>query len=193
MERLTGKQFEQIIVDINRIYRQHMIAECGRYGVQAARMADGYQVMRSLPDFEGIVHGGRQFIFDCKVVSGASLILSEYRKIDKQSKGDKGKQGKRHRQYRHMMNRSDMGAMCGFLIHWNARELKTKSEPADTFWIPVHRESELWDRFETGEIGVLTRMDCAEFGVRIEWLNEFGKKPRPYYLTAILSSCVNND
>jgi len=174
---MKGSAFEKLIVERNAEYKSQKLACIGRYGVQAARMKDDWIIMSSLPDFEGTLQGGRQIIFDAKVCSQASMPLDQYRWETRAA---------RARQLRHMYERSAFGAVCFFLIHWPARQLKTKSEPAITFRFPVSVYSAFWLSFEAGEVRTLSRNDCENHGVVVSW-NAFGRgtKPRPDFLESI--------
>lgn len=176
-ERLTGKAFEKLLVEQHQVYKKANAASVGRYGVQVSIIKEGEKVvMQSLPDFEGIDQTSTCYIFDAKVCSQASFALDKYRDETK---------GSRRRQLNHMMERSRFGAFCAFLIHWNARELKTKSEPAETFWFPIHHSSFFWIQFECGEIKSINRDDCREYGSKIEWRKSpKGRKHRPDWLAA---------
>lgn len=156
---LTGSKFEEhTLTALERIEKKEL-GTFGRYGVQAVHTGKEWQIMQSLPDFEGIF-GTRQIIFDCKVCTQASFPWVKYR----ESTG-----GPRSRQLRHLRKRSRFGVVCGFLLHWNARELKTKAEPAVTFWLPVQDSSPYWELVEQGEIKSLTREDCRSMGVEVPW------------------------
>lgn len=178
---MKGKDFEKIIVERNREYRQHGTASVGRYGVQAARTNDEWIIMQSLPDFEGtLAPNGNQVIFDCKVCSQASMPLSPYREESK---------GSRRRQLRHMLDRSRFGAICFFLIHWPERELKTRTEPVMTWRFPVDVDSDFWRAFEAGEVKTLSRSDCEDHGDPIDWVTlGDGRTPRPDYLNGIVDT-----
>jgi len=160
--QFTGKQFEDVIARWARALGDS--GSVGRYGVQAIHTGGdrGIVVVKSLPDFEGILTGSpRQYIFDCKVCSQASFDLSPYR-------------DRKERQLRHMLQRSRFGAQCAFLIHWNPRSLKTKSEPAATYWFPVCHSMKFWHDFKAAEVRRITREDCACYGRGVSWA---GKKP----------------
>lgn len=138
------------------------IMTIGRYGVQARMMknpASGraeWQVVPSLPDFEGTLAGGRQIIIEAKTCSQASYPLYQT-------------QEKRPKQIAHMMKRSRFGALCFLLLHFNRRELKTKTEEATTYAIPVSRESKFWAEYENGGHKNLTRDEAELYGIRIPW------------------------
>lgn len=182
----AGRDFENVI--LQRLTHESDRKNChaGRYGVQVAivgKERDGrpkYQPMRSLPDFEGTLPGGRQFIFDAKVCSASKFDLQDYRLNDEV-------RGSKCRQLRHLLQRSSFGVVAFFLIHWNSRELKTKSEPAETFAFPVRRECPFWRAFLMGEIKAIRRADCHELGARVRWnrLSRSERKVRPDVLAAV--------
>jgi len=62
-EHLTGAKFEAIVKERCVQLKNLRLADIGRYGVQAVRTGDAWQVMQSLPDFEGVtrVKGGKRF------------------------------------------------------------------------------------------------------------------------------------
>lgn len=184
MDKLTGTEFEQIVEKRCQKYIDAGIAHIKRYGVQAVYTKHGrdgqpgWQIIKSKPDYEGVIRGAYQLIFDCKVESGASFDLGRYR--DETN-------GPKRRQLNHMFERSEYGVRCFFLIHWNARELKTKSEPAITYAFPVHPKMPFWVAFLNGEVKTLSRQECAELGRHIPW-TLFGERDRamqPDILAAI--------
>ena len=183
-ERLTGKALEQILVARHNEYKQANLASIGRYGVQCTQIgpnrSDIVQI-KSLPDFEGLKREkhyefGRHVIFDSKACSQASFNLNEYRK---ESKGSK------RRQLTHVLARSEYGAICFFLIHWNDRKLATKHEPPETFAFWIHSDSDFWLSFEAGEIKSFNRRHCVDYGTPIVW-NRLGRArtSRPDWLAA---------
>ena len=184
---MTGRDFEAVLVEQFRNYRTQGVASISRYGVQAIhRGKDDIVTMASLPDFEGLASGiATQVIFDAKVCSQASFNLSPYRKEVKSSN--------KERQLRHMLERSQFGAVCGFLIHWNARQLKTRSEPAATFWFPVST-SQFWDEFQRGELARISRDDCHELGLEVEWGcdSRRQRKARPQVLQVLKTAWERN-
>lgn len=177
--RLTGKEFERILVARHDEYRKYGHASVGRYGVQAVHTGDNQIVaIKSLPDFEGVSEwfGNRHIIFDAKVCSQASFNLSKYRELP-------GKSGDRRRQLTHMLERADFGSICFFLIHWNERELKKETIPAQTWMVPVSTSIEFWNRFERGEVKSLKLADCEEFGFEVVWKSfASGRTLRPDWL-----------
>ena len=178
--KLNGRDFEKIVKERLDAESDAGRIQAGRYGVQTAVVgsnSDGSPrlvAIKSLPDFEGCWPPiGQQFITDAKVVSGASFSLGEYRFLD-------DTKGRKARQLKHMYERSRVGVVCFFTIHFNARELKKKSEEAATFVFPVHHDVAFWESFLRGEVKSITREDCALIGNEVQW-NTRGRelKARP--------------
>lgn len=131
-----------------------------------------WQPMQSLPDFEGVLTGGQQFIFDAKVCSQASFPLAE--------------STMKERQLKHLKKRGRFGAICFFLIHFNARQLQTKSTIARTIAFPVRPNHPFWEAFDRGEVKRITEQDADLYGIRVEWNIAAGKrKSSPDLLAAI--------
>ncbi len=177
-EQLTGKDFEVFVKQRCDQLRAMRLASIGRYGVQAARRADQWVILSSLPDFEGVMNNGVQAIFDAKVCSGSSMSLKEYHRQTN---------GARSRQLSHMIERSAYGVRCFFLMHWNARELRTRMEPAITYAFPIHHDHRFWQEFEAGEIKSIRRFDCESYGQEIAWtlIGEKERRYRPDVLSAV--------
>ena len=66
------------------------------------------------------------------------------------------------------------------MIHWNERQLKTKSEVAETWWFPIHYEMKFWHEFKSAEVRRITRADCREYGTEVTW-----QKNKPDVLTTL--------
>lgn len=165
--QLTGKAFEDIIVPRLATLKTQRLACIDRPGVHAItirRFEDGTvqaRLIASLPDFQGVFgRPGREVIFDLKVCSQPAFDLSKYR-IETR--------GARSRQLRHMLDRSQFGSVCFFLIHWNERKLKTKFEPAITYAFPVCESSDFWNGFEAGTEKSIRRTHCETHGVEVPW------------------------
>lgn len=174
--KITGKRFEKLIDERLAWCRKNMLADAGKYGVQGAFQPEGeWRAQPSKPDYEGVVVGGRQFVFDAKVCSQSSFNLDKY--TTKIVDGKK-KRGSRRRQIDFMYNRSQFGAVCGLLIHWNPRELTRKTYCAETYWLPVSRDSSFWQCVESGSIRSITRSDCRMVGIRVDWTMT-GRKTDP--------------
>lgn len=177
MDNLTGKEFENLIIEQSAAYRKRGIADIERCGVQAVRMKDGWNIIKSKPDFEGVFHGGNQFIFDAKVCSQASFDLGKYREVGMAH-------GARSRQLRYMLKRSQFGATCFFLIHWNKREMKRSKRDAATFVFFVSHDIPFWEEFLKGNVKAIRYEDCMFGGVEIPWTPSFrGTKYRPNFLS----------
>ena len=175
-EDLSGKDFQALCKDRAGEYKKLGIALITEYGVQGV-FADGkWMPIQSLPDFEGVSASGHQFMFDCKVCSQASFALGPYRQDTRASKA---------RQLRHMRNRAAYNVPSFFLIHWNARILKTMSYPPETFIFPIE-DNEFWADFDAARVQSITREDCDRWGVRVEW-NLIGKSRtyRPEFFRAV--------
>ena len=160
-EQLKGTEFQNITKDRCAEYAALNIAHVGEYGVQGVFFEKKWTPIQSLPDFEGVAASGHQFIFDCKVESGATFDLGRFR-------DDTTPKGKKYRQLKHMRTRSRFGVPCFFLIHWNARVLTTKSFPPETYIFPV-LDNEFWDRFDTAHVKSFNRDDCDRYGVQVPW------------------------
>jgi penicillin-binding protein-related factor A (putative recombinase) len=166
-KEIGAKEFEAVVLFRLNQYEKDHKGHFGRYGVMTTFQRDPVTKilkltpMQSYPDFEGVVKGGRQIIFDCKVCSASSFNWSRYRSVTK---------GARHKQLKHMLARSNYGVTCFFLVHWNERALKTKTVPAATYAVPVRAGHPYWDAVESGEIKSLTIEDCRTVGVEIPWL-----------------------
>lgn len=159
-DRLTGREFEQILAARHAEYEKAGMASVGKYGVQMS-VQDGEKIaIQSLPDFEGVRNGGEQVIFDAKVCSQASFALAKYR--------GEPRRGARYRQLKHMRTRARFGSTCFFLVHWNARVLKTRSEAAETyaFWV---EDNWFWEAFDRREINSITREHCRDIGELVPW------------------------
>jgi len=161
-EKLSGKDFENLI-----LFRAHRLEEqgiltMGRYGTQVVMMNDDHGIPRwqpipSLPDFEGIVSGtGQQIIIEAKVCSQASYPIHQA--------------GKAHpKQFSHMLKRAEFGARCYLLLHFNGREMKTKSDPSTTYAIKVHPDLPLWREHAAAERLSIGRSEADLFGTPLEW------------------------
>lgn len=150
----------------------------GRYGVKAVYTPprfngdNPWKIIKSYPDIEGVLVGGRQWICECKVRSGSSFSLADDKFTDNQ--------------YRHLRNRGRLGVVSFILIHFNERELTKEIDPAQTWAVPVAPGMALWEQFESGELRSLSRSACAEQGERVEWTILPGqRKARPDILEAV--------
>ena len=131
---MKGKEWEKICKDeLRRLAKLGQLC-WGSYGVKAYMDPETKQwrPKRSLPDIEGILPGGRQWMFDCKVVSQSSWI---YESSDRKSQ---------LAQKEHMMDRSKFGGIGFFLVHFPERVLDSKSWDQSTWAVPVNEHNGLW-------------------------------------------------
>lgn len=184
LESMKGKDLEEAVLERAAQYKRLGTAHVSRCGVQAVMIgidqstgAPKWQVIRSLPDFEGVNSLGQQFIFDAKVCSLASFDLTPYRAETA---------GTKSRQLKHMFERSQFGVACFFLMHWNARSGKRFKEPHQTYLFPIVWNSDFWHGFLSAEIRSINRRHCEELGTVVEWnAADGGRKLRPDYLAAM--------
>lgn len=169
---MNWKEFEEVILQRIKTLEEMDSLTGGRYGVQGAFHNGEWRPIRSLPDFEGVLSGGRQWILEAKVCNAASFSLSD----------DKFKE----RQLRHLLKRSDFGALCGLLIHMPARELSKSVVLETTFAMPVYRNHPIWIQFDAGEIKSLSRTNLEHYAGVVKW-DTLGdeRKPRPDILGAL--------
>lgn len=159
---LKGKDLEALLLFRAEKLEEAKIMSLGRYGVQVTYRKDEkgqmmMQPMHSLPDFEGVIFGtGRQIIIETKVCSQASYPIYAT--------------GQKHpRQIDHMLKRSQFGALCFLLIHFNERELVRTQSPAVTYALPVHPNTNFWREYKAGERKSVTRGDCELYATQIPW------------------------
>jgi hypothetical protein len=181
---LKGKDLEALVLFRASKMEDDEILTLGRYGVQARMMNSltppfkpEWQVVPSLPDLEGVVFGtGRQIIIECKVCSQASYPIA-------------GTADKHPKQISHMMRRAEFGALCYLLIHFNARELTKKSDPAMTIAIPVDRDAFMWRMYLANELRTLSREAAKNYGIEVPW-NLYS--PRASKMTPDLTYLIPN-
>lgn len=168
---LTGREFEDACkfrMDHERGRGRGYMWKCG---VQSSFMKGEWKPIKSLPDFEGLAFS-RFFVLECKACSQASFSLDD----------DKFKR----RQLRHMLGVDEYGGLSLLALHFNGRTLKRGEEPPETWAIPVTMKSELWMSHDRGETKRITREDCREYGILIEWNAPDGcRVERPDLLAAI--------
>ena len=188
---IEWKDFEKIVLQRLDDERKDGLCHIKKYGIQATPMGgegvsfqNRWKPVKSKPDFEGPFDmSGCQAVFDAKVLtSRASFPLTDYMTTD-------DKIGSKEIQFKHMYGRSQFGCPCGFLIHWNARETKTKSEIAVTCLFPIQHGLGYWEDFFAGDRRSITRDDCfgdRGYSVPVKW-NVRGKDRtvRPDVLQAV--------
>jgi len=179
---LTGREFEELCNERGYALHNQGAVDMNRYGVMAnykgfSNGKPDIQVLRSLPDFEGVLPpSGRQFIFDCKVCSQSSFDLRPY-----QEDGD------RRRQLLHLLDREEYGCITFLFFHLNDRELKTKNDIRATVALPVSRRMRVWHESETKARPRLSRQEIIDLGVSVEWDKPgLDRKDRPDLYGAIM-------
>lgn len=180
-EHLSGSRFEAIVKERCVQLFTRRLASIGRYGVQAVQTGDRWQILQSLPDFEGVTRDGRQAIFDAKICSQSSFALDKYRLETR---------GPRARQLKHMLERSEFSVRCFFLIHWNKREGSTFKHPAITYAFPVEMWHPFWRSFLAGEVKSIKRSDCETYAHAIAWnhISATDRTLRPDILSAVVQT-----
>lgn len=157
-DKVGAKELETLIIwQATKIDEPERRYTLGRYGVMSVFVGGNWMPVPSLPDFEGILKGGRQFIFDTKVCSQASYALT----------GGTSKSFKH--QYKHMQRRAKFGALCCLFMHFGARKMKTKEDPAFTIMLPIYDTHPLWEAYERGEQKSITRQEAKLYGIPVRW------------------------
>ena len=131
--KLSGKDFEELILDAGARSEKLEIFCIDRYGVEVSFFQGKPQAIPSKPDFEGTRADGRHFVIEAKVNSQATFQMSP-EKI-------------KPRQIKFMLKRSRFGSKCFLLIHWNERILVKSHDPAFTVAIPVNGEDPRWQKY----------------------------------------------
>ena len=163
----AGRDFEQVVKDRFDDESKKGKVLIVRSGVKASvvgRNKDGTAVARlqkSRVDFDGLLPSGRAFDFDCKVCSGSSFPLNQYRE-------DIGIKSKTN-QIIYMFGRAKYRSIAGFLIHWNERIMKTAEHPPATYWFPVDRRIRFWRAWGSMDVNSINRRDCEIYGYRVSW------------------------
>lgn len=173
--KLTGKDFEQLILEAAKRHEAEGALTMGRYGVQATLIYGLWQPIRSYPDFEGILASGHQFIMEAKAVAGSSLSL--------QSDHFRG------RQFAHLVKRAAFGGSTWLIIHFAARSLARSNQPATTVAVPVSLHIPFWNDYKAEKVATLHRDTAQELGTLIPWITPKGcRKPLPDLLSFLWPS-----
>lgn len=136
---LKGKEFETLLIDAAKREEDAGTLTMSRYGVHgmvvAGKNGGASQTLLipSLPDCEGVLASGRQFIIEAKVCSGPSFPMQ--------------KTSLKPRQVSHMLTRSRFNVPCYLLIHFNERRGQNFFHPAITVAVPVSDASPMWRNF----------------------------------------------
>lgn len=160
--KLSGKDFEKVILDQAARYEKAKLLTLGRYGVSGAMIGGQWTPIPSYPDFEGVAANGRQIILEAKTTSQKSLPLNE--------------KSIKPRQVMHMEKRRRFGALCGILCFHHGRELKSGAVESRLMLYPVDRGIPWVDTYishqanKRGHAGSIE----PEAGFEIEWV----KAPR---------------
>jgi hypothetical protein len=165
--KLTGKEFEALLLDAARREEKAGRLTMDRYGVEVSNFGGKLIAVPSKPDFEGAIAGGGQFIIEAKANSQPSFQI--YPTVIKP------------RQIRHMVSRSRMGVPCFLIIHWNERILKNAVQPAFTVALPVLHTDTRWTDYiaacaeakrtkaKLQPQGSISRDESLGIGTRVMW------------------------
>lgn len=167
---LKGKDFETLLLDAAKREEARGTLTMSRYGVQGVTFGGKTILVPSLPDLEGCLLGGRQFIIECKCVQGASFPLADDHFRD--------------RQYSHLEKRSRFGALSFIVIHFAERHLQRGCDPGMTVAVPVSRNIPFWCSYELGDARSLSRDYALTIGRIVPWRVPKGcRKPLPDLLS----------
>jgi len=179
---LSGKDFEQLLLDsIARCKREGTLTG-SRYGVMASFVDGKWTPITSLPDLEGCLYGGRQWLIEAKTCSQASFPME--------------KKTLKPKQVQHLLERSSFGALSFLVIHFNERRSARVNDPGITYAIPVTHSWPRWQQFvdaysealRSKELvepqGSISRDLAHELGIVVKWTCPKGSKK---YLPDILN------
>jgi hypothetical protein len=153
---LKGKEFETLILDAAKREETSGTLLLFRYGVQGVTFGGKTILLSSLPDFGGVLAGGRQFNIEAKCAAGASFPLASDHFRD--------------RQYSHMARCARMGGLSFLLIHFAERRLVSKTDPGMTVAVPVDERMSFWRFYEAGDARSLSREDALSLGSVVPWV-----------------------
>ena len=159
-----GKEFEEALLQEARRLEGKGVLTMSRYGTMVTLIKGEWVPVPSLPDFEGVSAGGRQFIIEVKVCSHSAFRMVKH-KI-------------KHRQVAHLLKRASFGARAMLAIHFNERLGQTFHDPSLTVAVDV-KPAALggWPVFEayaqakdkSAEMDSITRELALSIGRRIPW------------------------
>jgi len=152
---LKGKELEALLMEAAEREEKAGRLTMGRYGVHGVIFGGKTSLIPSLPDFEGVLADGRQFILEAKCCNGASFELR-----DDKFKG---------RQYKHMALRARFGVRSWLLIHFAERRLTTRIDAGMTVAVPVNPGLAFWRAYEEGTARSLSRDAAQDLGVLVPW------------------------
>lgn len=153
---LKGKEFETLILDAAKREESGGRLVLFRYGVQGTVFGGKTVLLSSLPDFGGVLPGGRLFNIEAKAAAGASFPLASDHFRD--------------RQYSHMVRCARMGGLSFLLIHFAERNLATKRDAGMTVAVPVDEKMSFWRHYETGDARSLGRDEALSLGRIVPWV-----------------------
>jgi hypothetical protein len=174
---MKGKDFEELVMARAAKDEANGHYTLDRYGVKGAfdPRTKMWRPIRSKPDFEGVLPGGRQLIFDAKVMGKASFSVSD----------PKHKNVIAQRNF--MLHRWSFGVPTFFLIHCTERVMATKTDPAVTVAFPCDPETPWWKEVVEGTRKSFKRDELVLFGRVVYWstANPTDRKPLPNFLPAV--------
>ncbi|GAA5117082.1 Holliday junction resolvase RecU [Luteolibacter yonseiensis] len=173
---LKGKEFEQLLMDAADRERRAKRMTMGRYGTNGVTIKDDSDpsgkrtktvLIPSLPDFEGVLYDGRQFIIEAKHCQQTAF--------------DMRKESIKPKQVEHMLERSAFGVPCFLVIHFAERRGQNFFYPAITVAIPVNNSRRAWQDYvdayaiarrlkqKVKPQGSITRDIAQEWGQLVPW------------------------
>ena len=175
--KLCGKDFEQALMDAAAREERSGNLTMTRYGTKSVTIKDDSDPtgkktktiqVPSLPDFEGVLWNGRQFIIEAKACEGASFEMRK-EKIKPQ-------------QVEHMLKRDRFGVPCFLVIHFAERQGRNFFHPAITVALPVTNAVPCWQAYVDAHAvakklkgkpkpqGSISRDVAQEMGTLVPWV-----------------------
>jgi len=152
---ITSKELEKLLLWRSTTYDEPRgLYMLNRYGVMAVYINNVWTPTPSYPDFDLIING-QQYVFDVKVCSQSAWALT----------GNTSKSLKH--QYEFMKRKARVGARCFILLHFNEKQLKTKTHDSLTIILPI--PSPLWQQYETMELKSISRETASVYGYPVQW------------------------
>lgn len=206
-EKLTGKEFEELVLFRARADEERGLYTLGRYGVQGVMMrgdrkSGEWGGIASHPD---VPQGPVQTTATGKgqgppswrpirsypdmegVTPGGRQFVCELKVESGSGFNMANVTHFGERQLAHLLRRDRFGATAFLLLHFNARHLRKVDQPAVTWAIPVSEKLSFWQEFARAEIKTLSRTAAELVGVRVQWnlYSERAKRETPDLLAAI--------
>lgn len=158
-----AKEFEADVLRYGESNRYPILIK--RNGVMASMFKGKTMVMKSFPDFEGTLNwDGKVIPFVCDAKVCRTGVMNHFTR-----KGESS-----YHQVRYMMRKAAFGEVCGFLVYFPERVLKTRVDEPGTFWIPVHPASEFWMGVQAGGPTTISRARALEIGHLVPWVSRGG-------------------